>query len=184
MTEFYDPYKGVEYACAQERQAVATEQTIMQELITNGPDTSSNPKDTIGDTKVPVHLFPPIAVAYGAMGMLEGKEKYGYVNYRATDVVASIYVAAAIRHLSAWLEGEELSTDTGNPHLGNALATIAIVVDAFVNGSLIDDRPILPNGVVYSKEMERLRAQVENLKKQFKDKKPKHYYQSEAPNKE
>ena len=171
------------FGCAQER----LQRQEMRDLLNTHepvPISSSNPKDIIGDTKVPLHLFPASAIAYGSLGMLEGKLKYGYVNFRATKVVASIYVAAAMRHLLSYWEGENSAPDTNNPHLGNALATIAIVVDAYVHDSLIDDRPLIPDGTAFAQEMEELRDQVKHLKELFADKKPKHYYQSEAPNKE
>lgn len=133
-----------------------------------------NPKDILGDNKLPLHLFPPAAVAYGCLGMKEGYEKYGYVNYRGTKVINSIYIAAAIRHLHEYLEGMD-HTEEGNPSLGNALACIAIIVDAEVNGSLIDDRPFTPNPGAYHKMRERLTKQVVSLKKQFANRNPKHW---------
>jgi hypothetical protein len=140
---------------------------------------SANPKDLVGDNKLPLHLFPPSAIAFGCIGMLEGKLKYGYVNYRGSNVIASIYVAAAKRHLDAWLEGENNSRDTGSPHLGNALATIAIIVDAAVNATLIDDRPFIPSPGAYGRMTEFLSKQVIHLKELFKDKKPKHWTQED-----
>ena len=100
---------------------------------------TTNPKHAAGSAKLPVHLWPNIATAYGSIGMLEGETKYGRNNFIATPVVASIYIAAAMRHLMAWQEGEEF-TKEGGPHLGNALATIAIILKARNQGTLIDDR--------------------------------------------
>lgn len=133
-----------------------------------------NPKDLVGDDKLPLHLWPPSATAYGCLGMLEGKLKYGLVNYRGSKVIASIYVAAAKRHLDEWYEGLDY-TDEGNPSLGNALATIAIIVDAIVNESLIDDRPYTPIRGAYHKMRVELTKQVKHLKELFAEKRPKHW---------
>lgn len=127
-----------------------------------------NPKNAIGRTKLPVHLWPSIATAYGSIGMLEGQTKYGRSNFRAAKVAASVYYAAAKRHLDAWFEGEE-NTKEGGPHLGNALACIAIILDARLVGTLVDDRQYNPAGPdAFNKMVEELteqgRAMVAGLK--------------------
>lgn len=105
------------------------------------PKTDTNPKDLIGSKKVSISKFPMVALIYGSHAMMNGASKYGPYNWRAKDVQASIYVDAAFRHLIAWFEREENAEDSGVHHLGHALATIAIILDARENGSLIDDRP-------------------------------------------
>lgn len=135
----------------------------------------ANPKDAAGRAKVPLHLWPPSATAAGAMGFLEGMLKYGRNNFRATPVAASVYAAAAKRHLDDWLEGANTAADTGNLHLGNALACVAILVDAEVNGTLVDDRNFTPEEGAYERFMAELTVQVARLQKQFADRKPKHW---------
>jgi hypothetical protein len=133
-----------------------------------------NPKDAIGSVKLPLHLWPAGATAMGSLGLLEGMLKYGRTNWRATEVIASIYVTAAIGHIWAWFEGEEVTTDTGNPHLANALASLAILVDAQMTNTLIDDRNF--NGDAnYRALIEKLTPQVKHLKELFKDRAPRHY---------
>lgn len=137
---------------------------------------STNPKDALGNLKMPLHLWPAEATAVGCLGMLEGAEKYGRNNFIAGDgIVATVYIAAAMRHLQDWLEGEAVTRDTGNPHLGNALATIAIVVKAEAHGKLIDDRNYSPAPGAYQRLVERLTPQVKRLKEMFKERKPKHW---------
>lgn len=135
-------------------------------------DGEANPKDAAGRAKIPLHLWPPSATAFGSIGFLEGQLKYGRSNFRATDVAASVYYAAAKRHLDAWWEGEE-NTKEGGPHLGNALACIAIIVDAQVNGTLVDDRQYVPNDGAYGRMVEALTAASVKLKALFGDRKPK-----------
>ena len=100
----------------------------------------SNPKDLLGAKKVPLGQVPAIAIAHEACAMLDGDLKYGYRNWRAKKVQARIYVDAAIRHLYAWLEGEEKAEDSGVHHLGHARACLGILLDAQANGTMIDDR--------------------------------------------
>ena len=102
----------------------------------------TNPKDLLGIKKVQLNLVPPSSTIYQALAMEDGAKKYGPYNWRANKVIGSIYLAAAKRHLDAWLDGEELAKDSGKPHLGHALACIGIIVDAKETGNLIDDRPL------------------------------------------
>lgn len=135
---------------------------------------SSNPKDQIGNTKLPLHLWPSTATAMGCLGLLEGQEKYGRSNFRFHTVLASIYVDAAKRHLDAWMEGEENAPDSGIPHLANALASIAIIVDCQAHDRLVDDRNYAPNNG-YRRLVDRLTPHVNRLKAMFAGKNPKHY---------
>lgn len=101
----------------------------------------TNPKDLIGSKKVPVHLVPPASVIYQAAAMADGARKYGPYNWRKNKVMASIYVDACLRHLYAWLDGEEVAADSGVPHIGHALSCLGILADAKETGNLADDRP-------------------------------------------
>jgi hypothetical protein len=101
----------------------------------------SNPKDILGVKKVPISKVPPSSIIYQALAMKDGANKYGPYNWRENKVIASIYIDACFRHLLAWFDGEEYSTDANVPHLGHALACIGIIVDAMTTGNLIDDRP-------------------------------------------
>lgn len=98
----------------------------------------------------------------GAMAMMDGAEKYGPYNWRENDVVAHIYIDAAMRHLMAWFEGQETATDSGVHHLGHAIACCAILLDAQANNNLIDDRPLKRvNGQVTNTDwMENLLAKL------------------------
>ena len=100
-----------------------------------------NPKDAIGEKKVSITKLPMVAVVHGAAAMTNGADKYGPFNWRENDVVAHIYIDAAMRHLMDWFEGEETADDSGVHHLGHAIACCAILLDAQANGNLIDDRP-------------------------------------------
>lgn len=107
----------------------------------------NNPKTIYGTLKPDLSLIPPTALVYLALGFMNGAKKYGPYNWRSNKVSARIYVAAAMRHLAAFLDGEdndESTNGSGYPHLGHAMACLAILADAKESGCLIDDRP--PHG--------------------------------------
>lgn len=106
---------------------------------------TANPKHAAGTAKLPIHLVPRSAIAAESLAFLEGYLKYGYVNWRATKVYASVYIAAMGRHLALFAEGENCDPKTGVPHLAYARACAGILIDAGAAGTLIDDRPI-PGG--------------------------------------
>jgi hypothetical protein len=141
----------------------------------------TNPKDAIGAEKLPLHLWPSEATAMGCLGMLEGALKYGRNNFVAADIAATTYVAAAKRHLDAWLAGEENATDTGTPHLANALATIAIIVKAQAHDTLVDDRDYAPKAGAYRRLVDRLTPHVARLRNLFKDRTPRHFTIADNP---
>jgi hypothetical protein len=140
-----------------------------------------NPKDSIGSSKIPMHLWPETATVYGALGLLDGAAKYGRSNYRAAPVRASIYVDAARRHLGKWFEGQELDEEkdadgnevgSGLPHLAHAIACLAILIDAKEAGSLIDDRNVAGG---FHELISRMTPHVKRLQEKHKDKSPRHY---------
>ncbi len=132
----------------------------------------SNPKDAIGDTKLPLALLSPIAKAYWALGQFVGMLKYGSWNWRVAGVRTSVYLHAAGRHLDAYASGEECDPVDGTHHLGNVMACCAIILDARAAGKLTDDRPPSVGVRPTYAEQEALMAK---LKVQYEDKKPRHY---------
>jgi len=102
---------------------------------------SENPKDSIGVTKPNLNLVPPVANIIESVVMGLGAKKYGPYNWRESGVKASIYVAAAQRHLAQWLDGESIDKESGVSHLAHVRACMGIMLDADSIGKLIDDRP-------------------------------------------
>jgi hypothetical protein len=81
------------------------------------------------------------------LAMQEGARKYARHNYRIAGVRASVYYDAAMRHLMAWWEGEDIDPDSGLSHLTKAMACLVVIRDAVVNNNWTDDRPpSLKNG--------------------------------------
>ena len=101
----------------------------------------TNPKDRAGSAKLDLGLVPDTMTVYAAMAFTEGALKYGAFNWRVAGVRNSIYRAALDRHIKKYWNGEWADPKTKAPHLANALACIAITLDAHVVGKLTDDRP-------------------------------------------
>lgn len=102
-----------------------------------------NLKAPASKLKLDLSLVPPVAIAHEAFAMMDGAyfKKYEPFNYRDTEVTARDYVAAAKRHIDAWLEREECAPDSLAHHLGHARACLGIILDAQASGCLIDNRP-------------------------------------------
>jgi len=132
----------------------------------------TNPKKQYGVQSVPLNMWSPLASAYGALGLYNGSLKYGKANFANTPVEASIYIAAAMRHLLAWACGQEDDPADGVPNLGGVLANVAILLEARAAGMLIDDRLRMSG---YLKELDMLKAKVKALNELHAGKTPKHY---------
>jgi hypothetical protein len=101
----------------------------------------NDPKQEAGLRKIPFHTLPVAVLAEDAVAHGEGALKYGRHNWRGGDVLASTYFAAALRHLFAWFEGEDIDPDSGLSHLVKARASLGVLRDAQIQGTAIDDRP-------------------------------------------
>lgn len=99
-----------------------------------------NPKEAFGRTKLPLHLWPATASAHGCLALLDGLLRYGRLNWRGSEIKASTYVGAALRHVQEYLEGSDRDGRSGLHPLAHALACIAIILDAEAAGKLVDDR--------------------------------------------
>lgn len=107
----------------------------------------TNPKDAVGIRKAPMSAVPAEVLLELGLAMMEGARKYGRHNYRIAGVRASVYYDAAMRHLMAWWEGEDIDPDSGISHLVKAMACLCVIRDATINNNWVDDRPpSLPNG--------------------------------------
>lgn len=141
--------------------------------ITSRGDTKlSNPKDAIGDKKVPMWLCSAIAKAHWAAAQFAGLCKYGAWNWRVAGVRTSTYLSAMARHIERYTNGERLDPVDGTHHLGNIMACAAILLEAEYLNKLTDDRPPRADLSEAFKEVE---AIMSRLKEQYADKKPHHH---------
>lgn len=103
-------------------------------------NTPNDPKGAIGATKTPLALIPPYAMEQTAWVHKLGSEKYGPFNWRETGVCATTYVAAIMRHLNAWRDGEDLDPESGISHIAHIACSCNILLDAQHCNTLQDDR--------------------------------------------
>ena len=104
-------------------------------------EVAENPKDRVGAGKPPLHLIPPAAEILEAIVMGLGARKYGEYNWRTSKIRATVYIAAAKRHLAQWLDGQADDPESGVSHLAHARACLGVLLDAIATGNMIDDRP-------------------------------------------
>ena len=102
---------------------------------------NNNPKAAIGSTKCPLHLVPPALSIGVAEAMKNGADKYGAFNFRDSKIAASVYTGAILRHLYAYMDGEDNASDSGIHHLKHIGASIALMLDSMAAGTYDDDRP-------------------------------------------
>jgi hypothetical protein len=155
--------------------AMPAEYDAYANAFTRDSGKNPNPKDAIATNKLPLHLVSPFVKAYQSIAHFLGNVKYGAWNYRGSQVRASVYVAALMRHVDAWCEGQEDDPADGTPHLANALACIGIIIDAKHNASLIDDRQIQNNFAEYLAVREKFEALMVKIRAQYADKNPRHF---------
>lgn len=104
-----------------------------------------NPKhiQALKDSKAPLEYLVTSCFEDDAYVHKHGADKYGKFNWRVDEITASTYVGAMMRHLKAWTEGQDLDPDSGKPHLTHLRACCAVVLDAQMYSTLIDDRRVI-----------------------------------------
>jgi hypothetical protein len=156
------------------------------------PSNPLNPKDAIGQGKLPMHLVPTAIGRYAALAFAEGALKYGKYNWRVAGVRISIYLDAMARHYAKlldgeWCDGDSLGPDpvTGEPqgtqvpHLASIIACAGIILDAWEVDKLTDDRPPVNDNT--SVDMDNRQGHIAHLKKLFKDYSPHQHVITDAP---
>jgi len=129
-----------------------------------GEKKPTNPKDSLGVKKVPLHCVPSAPLFELGLAMMEGGRKYGSHNYRDVGVRMSVYYDAVMRHLIAWWEGENIDPDSGVHHVIKAIACLFVLRDSMIMDNCEDDRPIkYTNGL----DMNKLNKQAEALIKKY-----------------
>lgn len=99
-----------------------------------------NPKDRLAAKKIPMWLIPKVALIPIARVMELGAKKYGHYNWRENKVREQVYIDAARRHLDLAEHGEDLDDETLQSHYASVAASMLILLDARITGSLVDDR--------------------------------------------
>lgn len=138
----------------------------------------TNPKDSIGLRKPPLSTLPMPVLFEVAAAMLEGACKYRRHNYRVAGVRASVYFDAAMRHLMAWWEGQDIDPDSGIHHVTKAVAGLLVLRDAQMHGTLAnDDRPPSPQ----EDWMNEIQARVDDVLARYPEPLPPYTKEDNSP---
>ena len=103
---------------------------------------TNNPKyiQAQKEGKAPMEYLVYSVLADDARVHKHGADKYGERNWQISEILASTYEAAILRHFLAWAQGEDLDPDSGLPHLSHIRACCAVLMDSEKAGTLLDDR--------------------------------------------
>ena len=104
----------------------------------------NNPKTQFGLAKCPVHLVPPALIRGAAEAWKNGADKYGPFNWREKMISATVYYAAAIRHLTDWydrVDADDCAPDSGVHHVKHAVACLGMILDVMESPMFNDNRP-------------------------------------------
>mgnify|MGYP001560191080 CR=1 FL=1 len=103
--------------------------------------------------KLPLGLMPRSALEQVAAVLAHGALKYGPHNWRK-GIVVQRNIDAALRHILAANEGEDLDVDSGLPHFAHAICDLMFVIETLRVRPELDDRFHRPaaaaRGHVYS----------------------------------
>ena len=101
---------------------------------------STQPTGVKHDQEKPdMSLLSPIAMVKIAEVMSYGKKKYSAHNWRG-GFILSRPAAAALRHLFAWLGGEDKDPETGLSHLAHASCCLMFLLEFETTKPELDDR--------------------------------------------
>lgn len=117
-----------------------------------------NLKDIASRHKVSMSLVPEIANIELAQAFRDGAQKYTPFNWRHTPVNLSVYTDAIYRHLALFNAGQDRASDSNLHHLTHIMSGCAIVLDALLNDTLIDDRHPMVDPTVLEEMLEEYRA--------------------------
>ncbi len=89
--------------------------------------------------KPKLSIIPTDALWGMAKALTYGANKYSLHNFR-NGIDYTRLADAAMRHLTVWMEGEELDKESGNSHLDHAMASLAMLKFMSVHRKEFDDR--------------------------------------------
>lgn len=142
---------------------------------------ATNPKDIIGSKKIDLGLVPVTLTIGAATAFLEGALKYGRFNWRVAGVRVSVYIAALLRHVFKYYNGQNADSKTRVLHIDNAIACLGIIRDAEVYGKLVDDRPPCPDTDAVAEMIDAQEEIVAHLNELFKSHAPHQYTIADTP---
>ena len=100
-----------------------------------------NPKTALGEAKPKMSHTPTESIRLLGQVHSMGAAKYGAFNWREKTVSSTVYYDAAMRHLMAYFDGQDIDDESGLPHLAHVMACCSILLDASNGNTLNDNRP-------------------------------------------
>jgi hypothetical protein len=89
-------------------------------------------------------MLPRAGLEEIALVLAHGARKYGRDNWRGGMKWSRLY-DALLRHVEAFIDGEDLDRETGLPHLAHAGCNIFFLLEYMRLGKGEDDRPRWPD---------------------------------------
>lgn len=89
--------------------------------------------------KPDLSLIPKASLEAQARVMMFGANKYGVYNYRQGFTYRRL-LAAALRHITSFNDGEDLDPESGETHLAHAISCVSMLIDCIHLGTAKDDR--------------------------------------------
>ena len=133
--------------------------------------------------KPKMHLLPPKAVFEVSKVLTYGANKYDEENWRKVPDLQTRYSAAALRHIFAHLDGEELDEESGLDHLAHAICCLLFKLEDKLNGSSEKERSREPDINEYIKSDWAIGTTRSNCKTHHEERRmsaPKHIVQHDA----
>lgn len=87
-----------------------------------------------------VDLLPPFALLEAAKALEFGAKKYGEHNWRK-GLNWSRCIGSLLRHIYAFMSGEDNDQESGLPHLSHAMCNIMFLIEYTRSKPELDDRP-------------------------------------------
>lgn len=79
--------------------------------------------------KTQYHLMPVAALEQINRVLMHGAKKYGDGNWRNVENAQQRYYNAAMRHMQAWLDNEDMDPESGLPHLAHAACSLLFIIE-------------------------------------------------------
>ena len=90
-------------------------------------------------SKADLSLVPLVLIEATAKALMFGEQKYGRYNFRKGFPNHRL-IAACLRHVLAYQDGEDLDPESNLPHLAHATACIAMLLQCAKDGTLTETR--------------------------------------------
>ena len=128
------------------RWGVRDEDMQDQSILAAAAYPDDNPKTALGEAKPKMSDTPTESIRLLGQVHSMGAAKYGAFNWREKTVSSTVYYDAAMRHLMAYFDGQDIDEESGLPHLAHVMACCSILLDASNGNTLNDNRPTATNG--------------------------------------